>query len=120
MKVLLVEDTHEVRFVLRAMIEKLGHQVVEATNGAEAVQSTVDHKPDVVLMDLNMPAVDGLQATAAIRAISQFPRQLPIIAMTAFPKALSKEKALDAGCDGYLQKPIDLETLAAAFKEYFV
>jgi two-component system cell cycle response regulator DivK len=118
MKVLLVEDVEDNRGVLRAMVEKLGHQVIEATNGKEAVSATIDHKPDLVLMDLSMPVADGLQATAAIRAISQYPRQLPIIAMTAFPETLSEEKAFEAGCDGYLQKPIDLDDLVGVFKRF--
>src|SRR4051812_20650468 len=100
------------------MIEKLGHQVVEARNGMEAIKASLEHKPDVVLMDLSMPAVDGLQATGAIRTFSQFPRQLPIIAMTAFPKIVSEEKAFQAGCDAYLQKPFDLDDLAAVFKKF--
>jgi len=118
MKVLLVEDVEDSRGALRAMIERLGHQVIEATNGKEAVSASVDHKPDIVLMDLSMPVADGLQATAAIRAISQYPRQLPIIAITAFPESLSEEKALKAGCDGYLRKPIDPDDLLKVFKRF--
>ncbi len=116
MKVLLVEDSADIRDALRAMIQRLGHHVVEATDGKEAVQATIDHNPDCVLMDLALPAVDGLQATAAIRAISRFKGRLPIIAITAFPESLSQDKAFKAGCDGYLRKPIDPDTLREAFK----
>jgi len=117
MKVLLVEDIDDSRGALRAMIERLGHHVIEATNGKEAVQATVDHNPHCVLMDLALPGVDGLQATAALRAISSFKGRLPIIAMTAFQADFSQEKAFDAGCDGYLQKPIDFDDLREAFKK---
>ncbi len=118
MKILLVDDIDDSRDVLRTMIVKLGHQVIEATNGKEAVRVALDHKPDLVLMDLSMPVADGLQATAAIRTMAQSPRQLPIIAITAFPETLSEEKAFKAGCDGYLQKPIDMDALAGALKRF--
>ena len=102
------------------MIEKLGHVVVEATNGHEAVKTAVEQNPDVVLMDLRMPQVDGLQATGALRAISHFSHfnQLPVIAITAFPESLSKEKAFAAGCDAYLRKPFDLAELAGALNRF--
>jgi len=120
MKVLLVEDVDESRAVLRAMIERLGHRVVEATNGKEAVKSALDSGPDVVVMDLSMPEVDGLQATGALRSISSFrdENHLPVIAMTAFPENLSRDKAYRAGCDGYLRKPVDLTDLDAALRPF--
>ena len=120
MKILLVEDSDESRAVLRAMIERLGHQVVEAQNGKEAVKLAVDHQPGLVLMDLSMPEVDGLQTTGALRAIYDFSRlnHLPIIAITAYPEVLSKEKAFQAGCDAYLRKPVDLADLADALNKF--
>ena|SRR2546422_3561608 len=118
MKILLVEDVDESRNVLRAMIERLGHSVVEATNGKEAVKIALDSNPDVVLMDLSLPEVDGLQATGALRAISHFRdmNRLPVIALTAYPETLSKEKALRAGCNSYLRKPADLTDLDGALR----
>jgi two-component system, OmpR family, sensor histidine kinase TorS len=117
MKVLLVEDVEEDRIALRTMLEELGHQVLEATDGKQAVQATVDHNPDFVLMDLSMPVVDGLQATAAIRAISRFPGRLPIAAMTAFHERLTEDEAFKAGCVEYLKKPIHLDDLASVFRK---
>jgi CheY-like chemotaxis protein len=117
MKVLLVEDAEDDRIALRVMIEELGHQVLEATDGKQAVQVTVDSNPDFVLMDLSMPVVDGLQATAAIRAISRFPDRLPIVAMTAFQESLTEAEAFKAGCDEYLQKPIHLDDLGERVQE---
>ncbi|PYS01118.1 MAG: hypothetical protein DMG16_13985 [Acidobacteria bacterium] len=120
MKVLLVEDLEESRTVLRAMNERLGHRVVEAAHGKEAVQVALDSNPDLVLMDLSMPEADGLQATSALRAISSFRdvNHLPVIALTAYPETLSVEKAYQAGCDGYLQKPVDLTDLDAALRRF--
>ena len=113
MKVLLVEDLEESRTVLRAMNERLGHRVVEAAHGKEAVQVALDSNPDLVLMDLSMPEVDGLQATAALRAIS-----LPVIGITAYRETLSVDKAFRAGCDAYLRKPVDLADLGAALRRF--
>jgi len=117
MKVLLVEDLEESRTVLRAMNERLGHRVVEAAHGKEAVQVALDSNPDLVLMDLSMPEVDGLQATSAISSFRDV-NHLPVIALTAYPETLSVEKAYQAGCDGYLQKPVDLTDLDAALRRF--
>ena len=109
MKVLLVEDVEESRNVLRAMIERLDHRVIEAANGKEVVKTALDSNPEVVMMDLSMPEVDGLQATAALRAISNF---------KDYPETLSVDKAFKAGCDAYLRKPVDLADLGAAFRRF--
>ena len=113
MKVLLVEDVDESRNVLRAMIERLDHRVIEAANGKEVVKTALDSNPEVVMMDLSMPEVDGLQATAALRAIS-----LPVIGITAYPETPSVDKAFRAGCDAYLRKPVDLADLGAALRRF--
>ena len=120
MKVLLVEDVDESRKVLRAMIERLGHRVIEATNEKDAVKTALDSNPDLVLMDLSMPEVDGLQAAAALRAISNFKdmNHLPVIWITAYPETLSVDKAFRAGCDAYLRKPVDLADLGAALRRF--
>jgi len=118
MKVLLADDSEDDRIALRLMIEECGHQVVEAKDGKQAVQATVDHNPDFVLMDLSMPMVDGLQASAAIRAISRFPGRVPIVAMTAFLETFTEDEAFKAGCDGYLQKPIRVDDLMKVFSKF--
>ena len=109
MKVLLVEDVEESRNVLRAMIERLDHRVIEAANGKEVVKTALDSNPDLVLMDLSMPEADGLQAAAALRAISNF---------KDYPETLSVDKAFKAGCDAYLRKPVDLADLGAALRRF--
>ena len=120
MKVLLVEDVDESRKVLRAMIERLGHRVIEATNEKDAVKTALDSNPDLVLMDFSMPEVDGLQAAAALRAISNFKdmNHLPVVGITAYPETLSVDKAFRAGCDAYLRKPVDLADLGAALRSF--
>src|SRR4030095_10497570 len=110
MKILLVDDLQDTREVIRTMVEALGHQVMEAGSGNDAVHLAVSFKPDCILMDLNIPGVNGLLATAALRAISPL-RSVPIVALTAYPYDLSREKALAAGCDVYLQKPFSIKDL---------
>ena len=117
MKVLLVEDTDDSRILFRTMLEKLGHDVIEATNGREAVQIAVEQCPDLVLMDLSMPEVDGFQATGALRAIRSFV-QMPIIVFSAYSANQYRDKALAVGCDDYLQKPLDLDELSSALKKF--
>lgn len=117
MRVLLVEDNQDSRETYRVMLEQLGHEVIEAINGKEAVAVAVDRIPDLVLMDLSMPEVDGLLAIAALRTISTF-GHVPIIAMTAYPQQLTLNKAINAGCDAYLSKPFSLENLSAALGRF--
>jgi len=100
------------RELFRVMLEKLGHKVFEAANGMEAIQAAIAFGPDCILMDLNMPEVDGLLATAALRRIVPFDI-VPIVAITAYPEALLQDKAMAAGCDGYLRKPFASQDLAA-------
>ncbi len=98
MRVLFVEDTADSREVCRVMLETLGHEVIEATNGKEALRTAIKQSPDLVLMDLSMPEVDGFQAISALRSISSFNR-IPIIAITAYPQSHWRDKAEQAGCD---------------------
>jgi CheY-like chemotaxis protein len=113
----LVEDVPDIRELSRAMLEQLGHQVFEAGNGKEGIQAAIAHHPDCILIDLSMPEVDGLLTTAALRTISPL-RNVPIVAITAFSKDLSREMALAAGCDAYLEKPFTLEELAAVLQKF--
>jgi two-component system cell cycle response regulator DivK len=117
MRVLLVEDTDDSRELFRIMLEDFGHEVIEATNGMEAVQAALSHDPQIVLMDLSMPGVDGFQAIAALRAISSF-SHVPIIAITAHSHAAWRDRAKEAGCDDYLVKPISPEELSAALDKF--
>ena len=117
MVILLVDDVPDVRLVHRSMLEDLGHEVIEAASGREAIRLAVASPPDTILMDLSMPDVDGLAAVAALRAISPL-REVPVIAVTAFPQFVSREKALAAGCAAYLQKPFSIESLAMILQSF--
>lgn len=108
--VLLVEDTEDNRFMMRRLLEMSGYRVSEATNGAEAVRTAQAEKPEIILMDLSLPVVDGLAATRRIRQLRDF-REVPIIAVSAHDSADFHAEALAAGCNAYITKPIDFTQL---------
>src|SRR5215213_10314918 len=108
--VLVVDDNADTRVVVRWMLERWGCRVLEAGDGRQAYDVTVESRPDLVLMDLSMPVVDGYDAIRSIRGREEFSR-LPIIAVTAFDRADSRDGAAEAGCDHYLSKPIDFRRL---------
>ena len=109
-KVLVVEDFEDNRFMMRRLLEMSGYRVVEAENGEEAVKLAAEERPDLILMDLSLPLLDGLSATRAIRR-NEGSRGLPIIAVSAHDTADFHAEALAAGCDEYVTKPIDFDEL---------
>lgn len=113
--VLLVEDTEDNRFMMRRLLEMSGYRVSEATNGAEAVRTAQAVKPEIILMDLSLPVVDGLAATRRIRQLREF-RNVPIIAVSAHDSADFHTEALAAGCNAYITKPIDFTELEDLIK----
>ena len=109
--VLLVDDVDDNRSMLRRMLQVNDCRVVEAINGQEAVEIAREKCPDLILMDLNLPQMDGLEATRLIRECKESCRDVPIVAITAHDTYGIKEAALEAGCNGYLTKPIDFDEL---------
>jgi len=108
--VLLVEDTEDNRFMMRRLLEMSGYTVFEARNGEEAVRVADAERPQLILMDLSLPLIDGLAATRLIRKLPAS-KQIPIIAVSAHDTADFHSEALSAGCDGYVTKPIDFTEL---------
>lgn len=109
-KILIVEDNEMNRDMLSRRLEKRGYEILIAVDGAEGVQKTVSEKPDLVLMDMSLPVMDGWQATRELKSREET-RRIPVIALTACAMPGDKEKALEAGCDDYDSKPIDLPRL---------
>lgn len=109
-RVLLVEDTEDNRVMMRRLLEMSGYQVSVATNGAEAVQNAKRISPQVILMDLSLPVIDGLAATRRIREVPRF-KHVPIIAVSAHDTMDFHAEALAAGCDAYITKPINYDEL---------
>ena len=113
-KVLVVDDAAFMRLRTAKVLTEAGHTVVEAENGRRAVDLYAVERPDVVLMDITMPEMDGLQVTEIIRAQEPQERALPIIALTAHAMPSDQERCFAAGMNGYLSKPIKSEELFAA------
>ncbi len=107
-RVLVVDDNDNNRYLIRFILEKNGFEVIEATGGVEGVELAVRDKPDLVLMDIQLPDIDGIEATRRIRT-SEANGSIPIIAITSFAMPGDREKVLAAGCNGYISKPIDVD-----------
>lgn len=116
--VLIVDDSDDSRFMLRRTLEINGFRVVEARDGVEAVEIAQQGRPDLILMDLNMPHLDGLAAAEQIRQLKGRCQDVPIIALTAYDTYGMREAALEAGCDEYINKPNDLEYLEEVLRRY--
>ena len=116
-RILVVEDNETNMYLIRFMLEKSGYEVIEAREGAVGVELAVKEKPDLIIMDIQLPGIDGLEATKRIRA-SEADGDIPIIALTSFAMAGDREKALAAGCTGYIEKPINPETFMAEIEKY--
>jgi CheY-like chemotaxis protein len=108
--VLLVEDTEDNRQMMKRLLELSGYTVVEALNGRQAVEVARETHPQIILMDLSLPYIDGLAATRQIRRMPEF-RNTPIIAVSAHDTADFHSDALAAGCNVYVTKPIDYPEL---------
>ena len=104
--ILIAEDQLEVRAINAAYLEHQGYRVVATDNGADAIRRAREVHPDVILMDVSMPGVDGIRATAALKA-DPATRDIPIIIVSAHPYGSVGKRARDAGCDGWLNKPCD-------------
>jgi len=113
--ILVAEDHEDSRDALRALLEAVGYRVHLAHNGREAVERALALKPDLVVMDIMMPEMDGLEATRLLRASPDF-RQVPIIALTAMEGA--RERALDAGCDDFVAKPLNVSSFFGKVRDW--
>ncbi|MDQ3800417.1 MAG: response regulator [Acidobacteriota bacterium] len=114
--ILVVEDYEDTRECMKILIQGYGYQVVEAADGFEAIKMLKAHFPDLVLMDMSMPLMDGIEATLAIRKLKRG-AEIPIIAVTAHGKQFY-EKAIEAGCSDLIAKPVDFDSLEALLNQY--
>jgi len=115
-KILVVEDVEFNRDLVVQLLEEKYH-VIEAVNGKDGVEVAERERPDLILMDLSLPVMDGWEATRTLKANEEL-RSIPIIALTAHAMVGDEEKALAAGCDGYMAKPLDENELIATIAEY--
>lgn len=111
-RILVVEDQEDNRTILRDLLTHAGLEVLEAATGEEGVRMAEAHRPDLILMDIQLPALDGYEATRRIKAQPGL-RAIPIIAVTSYALSGDELKARDAGCDGYVTKPFSPRRLLA-------
>ena len=115
-KILVVEDTEDNRQILRDLLGMAGYDMVEAHDGAEGVAKAAEHKPDLILMDIQMPVLDGYEATRRIKADRAL-ASIPIVAVTSYALSGDEQKARDAGCNDYIAKPYSPRQMLAKVRE---
>ena len=115
--ILYIEDNSDNRKLVRRVLEVEGYAVVEAKDGVQALERLETGLIDLALMDINMPDMDGYTLTAKIKSMPEF-SNLPIVAVTANVMRGDRERSLAAGCDGYIQKPIDIDTLSKQIERF--
>ncbi len=116
-KILVVEDNEKNMYLICYIIGCMGHVPVKAVTGEEGVEMAVREQPDLILMDIQLPGIDGLEAIKQIRA-DQASVSIPIIAITSHAMTGDRERLLAAGCNGYIEKPINPETIMADLNAY--
>jgi two-component system cell cycle response regulator DivK len=115
--ILYVEDDFQNRVLVRRVLEASGFSVIEAENGTIGLQLAQELVPDLILMDINLPEMDGYEVTTRLKELEALVH-IPIIAMTANVMKGDREKTLAAGCDGYIQKPIDVDLLPEQINQF--
>lgn len=116
-RILVVEDHEDNRQILRDLLGSTGFEIIEAGNGEEALALAAAERPDLILMDIQMPIMDGYEATRRIKADPGL-RAIPIVVVTSYALSGDEEKARLAGCDGYVTKPYSPRALLAKIREY--
>ncbi|MDP3619074.1 MAG: response regulator [Ramlibacter sp.] len=109
LNILLIEDNEQNRYLATFLLERRGHHVVTATTGAAGVETAPAMRPDIILLDIQLPGMDGYDVARSLRQID-FLGQTPIVAVTSYAMPGDREKCFAAGCDGYVEKPISPET----------
>ena len=116
-RILIVEDQEDNRMIMRDVLSAAGYELIEAVNGKDGVSRAQSDRPDLILMDIQMPVLDGYEATRQIKADPNL-KSTPIIAVTSYALSGDEAKARAAGCDGYVSKPFSPRQLLARVREY--
>ena len=116
-RILAVEDNRDNMTLIVDVLSSLGYDVIQATNGEEGLEATQREKPDLILMDLSLPVMDGWTATEKIKSDTEL-RSIPVIALSAHTMTKERQRAIDAGCDDYITKPIELAELKSKLEKY--
>lgn len=115
--VMVVEDNEKNRKLMRVILKAKGYNVIEATTGEEALNILKDQKPDIILMDIQLPGIDGITLVKQIKADITM-RDIPIVAVTAYAMKGDEKKILSCGCDAYISKPINTQELPLTVEKY--
>ena len=116
-RILVIEDTENNRRILNDLLTRAGFEVMEANDGEKGVAMAAERKPDLILMDIQLPIVDGYEATRRIKSDPAL-REIPIIAVTSYALSGDQAKARAAGCDGYVAKPFSPREILATVREF--
>jgi two-component system cell cycle response regulator DivK len=116
-RILVVEDTEDNRQIVRDLMTAAGYELIEAVDGVAGVEAAERERPDLILMDIQLPGIDGYEATRRIRALPEIGK-VPIIAVTSYALSGDEAKAHAAGCDGYVAKPYSPRQLLAKVREF--
>lgn len=117
-KILIIEDNEQNLYLLTFIVEKHGYEVSAARDGKEGIEMAQRVKPDLVLLDIQLPVMDGYAVASELRKNKDF-ADTPIVAVTSFAMIGDRERAIEAGCTGYIEKPIDPQTFMAQVEKYF-
>jgi len=115
--ILVVEDQEDNRRIMRDLLTSVGYEVIEAVTGEEGVAAAETHRPDLILMDIQLPGLDGYEATRQIKANPDL-EHIPIIVVTSYALSGDDVKAFEAGCNAYVSKPFSPRELLAKIREY--
>jgi len=116
-RILYIEDNPENRMLMRRVLMSEGYEMEEAVDGQSGMEKAAENPPDLILMDINLPEIDGYEVTARLKQLPNM-QGVPIIAVTANVMKGDREKTLAAGCDGYIQKPIDIDLLPSQIESF--
>ena len=116
-RILVIEDTDDNRRILRDLLSNAGFELIEATDGEQGVAAAVAERPDLILMDIQLPVIDGYEASRRIKANPEL-RHIPIIAITSYALAGDEQKTAAAGCEGYVAKPFSPRQVLALVRQF--
>ena len=116
-RILVIEDQEDNRQIVRDLVTASGYELIEATTGEEGLEVAARERPDLILMDIQLPGIDGYEVTSRIKANPKL-RKIPIIAVTSYALSGDDKKAFAAGCDSYVTKPYSPRLLLAKIREY--
>jgi two-component system cell cycle response regulator DivK len=116
-RILVVDDNNDSRELVVKVLKNKGYEMIEAIDGEEALEKAVSEKPDLILLDISIPKLNGYEVTKRLKSLEEV-KDIPVVALTAHAMKGDRAKALEAGCEGYISKPINVRDLPAQVKSY--